>query len=150
MRIKLLLWLLFFIVYPAIGGCNHIDSIQYDCQEIDSTTLTLKQFYISYISEQLKDKPDKQKIAYLKEKYVTKNFLSKLSKLELDYDPFVYAQDYDENWLKCIRIEKDTLSVDTYNVYLIDNFNNETYCMKLYMIKEDGEYKIDNILFCDK
>lgn len=131
-------------------SCTNADSerenrAQHRYQDQDSVILMLKQFYTSYISEHLKDDVDDQKVNSLKKKYVTEKFLYTLKEAGLDYDPFVNAQDYDENWLKSLRVEEDASSANLYRVFLLNGFTGETYCITLQIVKEKGEYKISNI-----
>ncbi len=48
------------------------------------------------------------------------------AEMELDYDPFLEAQDCDESVLENLRIEKDSVRTDVYRILLWDNFNGNT------------------------
>ncbi|WP_395077651.1 DUF3828 domain-containing protein [Flavobacterium sp.] len=109
----------------------------------DTIVKNLKVFYVSYISENAKDLVDKNTLKELKNKYITKSLLDKLQNLELDYDPFVNAQDYNTEWLKNIEITKDKLKDNTYIIFINDNGTKTT--ISLVIKKELNEYKIDDI-----
>lgn len=109
----------------------------------EAISKNLKAFYVSYISENAKDVVDKNSLKELKNKYVTKSLLDKLQILELDYDPFVNAQDYNAEWLKNIEISKDKLNDNIYIVYINDNGTKTS--ISLVIKKEVDQYKIDDI-----
>lgn len=66
--------------------------------------------------------------------------------MELDYDPFLEAQDCDKNVLEKLRIEKDSVQDNVYRVYLWDNFNRKYKVVRLLLKQEEQGYKIDDIL----
>ncbi|MEO8234264.1 MAG: DUF3828 domain-containing protein [Flavobacterium sp.] len=109
----------------------------------DSVAKDLKSFYTSYISENAKNVVDRSFLKELKNKYVTQSFLNKLQKLELDYDPFVNAQDYNSEWIKNLGIIKDNSKENTYNVIITDNGVRTN--ILLVLKKEQNQYKIDDI-----
>lgn len=110
----------------------------------DTITKTLLLFYTSYITESLV--MNDQKISELKKVYITSKFLEKLQKLELDYDPFVDAQDFDESWLESLKVVRSKEINGVYEVYRFDHYNQKYVCIKLRVIKEDCQYKINSIL----
>lgn len=109
----------------------------------DSIIKNLKDFYMSYITENSKDIVDKNVLKELKNKYITKNLLNKLQKLALDYDPFVNAQDYNAQWLKKIEITKSQLHKNNYSIIIDDN--GKKINVSLVIVKELNQYKIDDI-----
>lgn len=115
--------------------------------EIDEQVMKLiKDFYKSYILENSKMPPDNKKIELLKRKYCSKNFLNKLSHQELDYDPFLKAQDSDTAWLKTLSVNKSPQMETVYVVSYRDSFTKEKIIVKLNIVREKGEYKIDAAL----
>lgn len=108
----------------------------------------LKAFYTEYITESSKEPADAKKIDAIKKKYCTAKFLkeldAKMAAGELDYDPFVSAQDFDINWLKSLKIEPSV----TFNVFRVSydmNFEDEPALIRPIVGWEKGKFKIDGI-----
>lgn len=141
----LILGLICKIVYFSYSINNFaVDTIQPNIVQQDTIVTTLLLFYTSYITENIE--MNDQKVSELKKKYITSQFLDKLQKLNLDYDPFVNAQDYDEDWLKTLKVIRNKEINGVYEVYRFDNYNKRYVCIKLRIIKENGQYKIDSIV----
>lgn len=141
----LILGLICKIVYSSYSINNFaVDTIQPNIVQQDTIVTTLLLFYTSYITENIE--MNDQKVSELKKKYITSQFLDKLQKLNLDYDPFVNAQDYDEDWLKTLKVIRNKEINGVYEVYRFDNYNKRYVCIKLRIIKENGQYKIDSIV----
>lgn len=109
----------------------------------------LKSFYTSYIIEDSKMPTNYEKLDSIKSKYCTANLLNKIEnqfkKQELDYDPFLNAQDCDIEWLKTLTIRKDTKKSNLYYVSYADNYNNTKITIRLIVVKEKECYKIDSV-----
>ena len=105
----------------------------------------LKSFYSSYITENAKMPLNIAKIKSIEEKYCTINLLSKLENQELDYDPFLKAQDSNIDWLKTLTIKRDSTKQDLYNVSYIEIYSNTKVTIKLIVIKQEEFYKIDSV-----
>lgn len=106
----------------------------------------LKEFYTAYITENAKMPADFTKINLIKKKYCTANLLSKIEKEELDYDPFLNAQDSNTEWLKTLTIKKDTKENNLFQVSYKDTYSGTQVIIKLIVIKEMESYKINAIL----
>ena len=105
---------------------------------------TLKSFYKVYIAENDKMPIDEKKLNSIKRKYCTLKFIKKMKASDLDYDPFVKAQDYDKNWLKTMKINKDSKK-NIYVVCFMDTYVKTNICVKLLVLKVNKEFKIDNV-----
>lgn len=119
-------------------------------EQQDPAFSAVQQFYEKYITEISKDATDNKKIEAIRKQYVNQRFLDKLQNMyqdmELDYDPFLAAQDCDKSVLDSLRIEQDTVRTGIYNVYLWNNFNKK-YDKVTLLMKQDGQaYKIDDVL----
>lgn len=90
--------------------------------------------------------PDFEKINSIKKKYCTANLLRKIEKDELDYDPFLNAQDSNIEWIKTLSVKKDTKENNLYYVSYKDTYNGTQIVIKLIVLKEKESYKIDAIL----
>lgn len=104
-----------FTIGLLLIGCN-TDKAR-EKKEIDM----LQSFYQEYIIEQSKVSTyNPQKIDSIKTFYCSAGLLEKLSQLELDYDPFLSAQDCDEVFLKRMTIKAETGNPGVYEV-MFDN-----------------------------
>jgi len=118
-------------------------------QENDSLIInTIKEFYISYILENSKNQFNSNTIYELKHKYVSKDLLQNISKQmkngNLDWDPFVNAQDFFDGWIKTLQVKKDE---SVKNKYIVSYYNGkENEKIYLRIIKENNQYKIDSII----
>jgi len=103
----------------------------------------IKSFYTGYITENVKMPPNGSKIFSLKKQYCTTYLLDKINNQELDYDPFLKAQDANLEWLKTLIVKKDSSKKDFYAVSYTDN--NKQIIIKLNVIKQNDSFKIDSI-----
>lgn len=103
----------------------------------------LKSFYTSYIAENVKMPPNGPKIISIKEKYCTTSLLDKINSQELDYDPFLKAQDCNAEWLNTLTIKADSTKKGLYNVSYIDN--NTQVTVKLVVVRDKESYKISSV-----
>ncbi|WP_181044025.1 DUF3828 domain-containing protein [Apibacter adventoris] len=112
----------------------------------DSAIVFLTNFYSNYIKEGIRNSPNEKALNSLKEKYLSKKFLSRLSNKELDYDPVINAQDFIEQWLETINIEP-LVKGQFYKVCLPYNDfeGNHNLCMKVKLEKTKEGYLIDDI-----
>lgn len=104
----------------------------------------LKEFYTIYITENSKMPPDFNKIDLLKREYCTKNFILKMEAEEYDYDPFLDAQDCELAWLKMLQITVNPENKNVFDVFFGDIGSKNK--IKLFMIKEKEQYKINDII----
>lgn len=106
----------------------------------------LKNFYNEYIFECDKMPMNEKKINSIKKKYCTPKLLQKIDLLELDYDPFVDAQDFESTLLKTIKFTKVSKSNNIYKACYVWDFNKKTICVKLSIKKVNNIFKIDDII----
>lgn len=115
----------------------------------DKAAVVLKQFYTAYITVIAGD-INTAKEEKIRKQYATAKLLKKIKyqteKEELDYDPFLNAQDASTRTLPYLKIVKDPQKPDTYNVSYGDSFTKNVINIKVHVIKEGENYKIDNIL----
>lgn len=105
----------------------------------------IKSFYTAYITETSKMPPDFNKIEVIKKEYCTLSLLNKIEMQELDYDPFLKAQDCDAETLKTLSIKKDIKQKNLFYVSYNDNYTKTEITIKLIIKKENDSYKIDTI-----
>jgi hypothetical protein len=105
----------------------------------------LEFFYVNYITENTKMPPNITKIDSLKERCCTTRLLNKLKEDELDYDPFLKAQDSNTEWLKTLSIKKDLKESNHYQILYLDTYNNSQIKITVIVVKEKESYKIDSI-----
>jgi hypothetical protein len=145
-------------VYLSLIFCLVISQISFGCQaaakqpEFSERKIisTLKEFYTEYISELGKRESDYAKVLEISQKHCTKRLCDELGKyseiMVIDYDPFLNAQDFTDNFLKTLEIKKDSIRNDIYHISYFWNGYNEGYrYIELYIVKEGNSYKIDNV-----
>lgn len=105
----------------------------------DKNIEILQVFYKQYIIEQSKMLDNKrEKIDSLKSIYCSNELLTTLSKLELDYDPYLDAQDCDESDLKRMSIEIENADSAIYRVMFA--IINPAYTRRIIRLKmADGK-----------
>jgi hypothetical protein len=123
-------------------GCGQVKT-----QSSDEVKM-LKDFYTSYITEcsQYPAATAIEAANAIKQKYCTIRFLKNMEKQDLDYDPFLNAQDCDREWIKSLSISKDTETENMYNISYKDISNDDQITVKLIVVKEADGFKIDEIL----
>lgn len=113
----------------------------------DIPSYVLRRFYAEYVAEWLCGSASDTKS--VQERYITRRLRNKLKNLynrhELDYDPFLEAQDCDRHTLDSLRIESDADRPEIRRVYLWDSYNKRYKEIVLRMKLEGNEWKIDDI-----
>lgn len=110
--------------------------------QTDSAKLMLSNFYKAYIPTfEMDGIAASEKI---QKQYSTAKLIASLPRIqeEMDCDPYVNAQDADQDWLITIRIEKDAKTPNLYNVSFFDNFEKKRRFVRLFVTKEGNKYKI--------
>ncbi len=160
MRLKLkhILLLTCILIIQSCQSNKSKDSTTVDINEEsktgitnDSTIETLKTFYTDYATEFCKeDDVDEDKLASLREKYLSKNLIAKLDSISIndfiDADPILCAQDFAEEWISTFQFKPDNNMKDVYDFcYCYNTSEGSKSYIKLYLIKEDGIFKINKI-----
>lgn len=146
-----------FVFWGFLSNCSY----GYKTNENEKQKLEmLKEFYTIYI-KQVADGPagesGEQAINAIRKKYCSSRLLKELKKKfengQLDYDPFLKAQDSDTSLLKTLSITKDEHKENVYEVsYSYDRLSGnrsemikETVIIHLTLIKANNQYKIDSV-----
>lgn len=115
----------------------------------------LKQFYHEYANADSRmAKADDvasqiEELRAVKEKYCSAKLINWLDKEEIDVDPFLKSQDFNIEWLKTLKVEKEAnyrnQFIVTYSFF--DHFRKQTVQRKisLVVVRLNGEYKIDDV-----
>lgn len=113
--------------------------------QTDSAKLMLTKFYKAYIPA-FASSDEVNQTQKLQKQYTTAKLNAWINKqteaVELDYDPFLNAQDCDIYWLKTLKIEKDAKTPNLYIVSYVDKYNPKRNYVKLFVTKERNQYKI--------
>lgn len=129
------------------GSIDSNDTISSSQQAQLSGMEMLREFYTLYITENDKKKRDDLRIATIKEKYVTPKLIAKIDSAmlyyNLDYDPFVNAQDYDTAWIKTLEIAPVPERTNTFDICYTYNKNSKS-CTTVVLVESEGKYMIDN------
>jgi hypothetical protein len=110
----------------------------------DEILKTLHKFYSAYITATCSSTPDQKKVKSIYNKYCTQKLLKDIQ--GLDYDPFINAQDCAMNLLKNLKIYKAKNTSDLFIVTYPDDYDKSNVIIKLKVIKQEGVYKINEIL----
>lgn len=105
---------------------------------------TIRTFYTGYITENVKMPINGSKILALKKQYCTAMLLDSINNQEIDYDPFLNAQDANLEWLQSLTVQNDTSKNGLYIVSYTDN--GKWIVVKLKIIKQNDSFKINSIL----
>jgi len=103
----------------------------------------IKSFYKEYINEVSKLHMDLKKIDSLKSDICSEDLYSNIK--QLDYDPFLSAQDISNSLLKSLVVKQD--SINPYKVYVsyYDDYLRKRKKILLKIVIDDNEIKIDSI-----
>lgn len=123
---------------------------EYSEKEIKSM---IREFYSVYVTEFLSKNnlnEQKKKLDSITQIYSTKSLLDSINyefkNNELDYDPFLNAQDANLQMLKTLIIQKSKQKENLYRVmYLTNEYDSSFTNITLTISKENGRYKISSI-----
>ena len=106
----------------------------------------VENFYEEYISELSEMPMDLDRIDSLEKKFLTVELYKKLKEQDLDYDPFLNAQDFDDDILEKLASNEHTEKKDVVKVSYIDDYTSSTVSIFLKVIELENGYKISSIL----
>ena len=154
MNTKKLFITILFIGIQIANGQNQPDTVDYTQEHIEF----LKEFYMEYVSfdeNQISGKEAYQNYLSVLEKYCTPSLNEKILQanktLELDYNPFIYSQDYSSALiLQTLQVEKYGKQKNLYEVsfcsykYFKQN-NCATTKIKFKVINTENGCKINAV-----
>lgn len=111
----------------------------------DTAIKTIRSFYTEYITADNGMPVNETQLNSIKRKYCTPRLIHALQQDEMDYDPFLNAQDCDLSWISTLSVKRDTEEHDLYYVQYKDTASKETIHLKLKLKYGNGEYKIDKV-----
>ncbi len=108
----------------------------------DSTGLIfIRMFYEEYLLG-LED----DSAASVKRIYCTSGLIEKLANKKLDYDPFLNAQDFDDNLLKTLDVKKSNDPQGYYIVSYLDGYSKKKVYIVMKLTGHEREYKISDVI----
>ena len=146
MNTKHLFITLLLVAFQATNGQDKVECIDKSQEHLEF----LEEFYIEYINtgdrERFHERPK------ILEKYCTKGLLRKISEMhqsfQLDYSPFIFAQDISPIVLDYLRVEKYGAQKNIYEVsfhYLNEGENDRTR-IRLEVINTTEGCKVSDII----
>jgi hypothetical protein len=126
-----------------ISACNVNNSANEETKFIEG-------FYKSYITELSKEDTKSSREDTVLNKYCTTRLITFLEKQyeegELDWNPFLNAQDFDLGTINTIKINKEKSKYNLYSVSYVWPGTGETVDkIKLILVSEGNSYKIDYV-----
>ncbi len=103
----------------------------------------LESFYHDYILL-VANSINKDEVLSFRKKHCSTSFLIKIRNKNLDYDPFIKAQDANEEWLSSLKVSKTEKNL--YQVQYLDGYSNELVIIILKVKFSGGNYRIVDIL----
>lgn len=125
-------------------SCNPAPSKQTQVTAEDEEAMTmLKEFYTQYLKLWNATDMDIAKEEEIRKKFCSADYLKGLQNRieEPDADPLVCAQDTQEHWVDNISISPNG-KANSYKVCFPDSYSQNTHCITVSVIKEDGSWKI--------
>jgi hypothetical protein len=101
-------------------------------------------FYKAYIAEL--SEMDLDRIDSLKRKFLTVELRKKLKEQDLHYDPFLNAQDFDDDILEKLAYNEHPEKKDVVKVSYIDDYTSSTVTILLEVVEIANGYRISSVL----
>ena len=136
---------IFFIFFVLFINMNCSQEVPKNSKEESEISNMLKSFYTAYITENAQDREDFKRIEILKTKYCTKSLLNSIRTKDFDADPFINGQDYNEEWVKTLTVNKVVSKNNQFEVCFIVTYDNSLHCVKVTVKKEGEMWKIDGL-----
>ena len=146
MNTKKLFISILFIGIQIANGQNQSDTIDHTQEHIQF----INTFYIEYISRP--DVPDQKKRMEILRKYCASNLIDKITLMwknrELDYDPFIFAQDIWTGVLKYLKVEKYGTQKNVYEVsyHYLNQDDNDRVRIRLEVTNTPDGFKVSHII----
>jgi hypothetical protein len=112
----------------------------------------VKNFYSGYLkafNSSLDTHIMVKELDFLKKKYCTKDLIVKIDKQlkndEIDYDPFIKAQDANIGDEKTLTIKKDEKKTNVFIVSYVSAYDHFKKVINTHVVKKIDGYKIDSI-----
>lgn len=142
-RFLLLLFVLLFAIQSCGQNSNTVQITFSKNNEEDSGTKFLKSFYEEYISACCELPQDENILENIKKKYLSNNLYNQLNIAELDYDPFLDAQDCDIEWIKTLEVKPIQDKDNVYQIFYNDGYSRKGTTLSLTF--ENGIFVINSI-----
>lgn len=111
----------------------------------DRARTTIERFYTEYLNALVRN--DDVAVGRVEDKYLSRSLARRIRRMygtmELDYNPFMQAQDFDSHSLDGMRIENTGASENIYRVYLWDSYNKQYKQVDLMMKRTRDGYVVD-------
>ncbi len=111
----------------------------------DRARTTIERFYTEYLDALVCN--DDVAVGRVEDKYLSRSLARRIRRMygtmELDYNPFMQAQDFDSHSLDGMRIENTGASENIYRVYLWDSYNKQYKQVDLMMKRTRDGYVVD-------
>ncbi len=106
----------------------------------------IKAFYTQYITQCADNHNSINEMTETKQRYCTKALIESINKLELDYDPFVKAQDCNIECLKTLKIETLSAKKNEFTVSYTDSYSKENIKIILCLMETKKGLRINKLL----
>jgi hypothetical protein len=107
----------------------------------------IKEFYAAYLAANLKMPIDYKQVDAIVDASCTPSLITYMDTAEMDFDPFLNAQDVFDAWQSHIQVKAHDSMPMCYWVQLDDPQNSNASAIILVQLKQQGnEWKIDKLL----
>lgn len=147
MKTKRIFIVLLLVVFQTTNGQEKIKATDRNKEYIEF----LKEFYTEYlIKTNLDNQKNKiyQNFITILNKYCTSSLVEKILNAEIDYDPFIYAQDFHISILNYLKVEKygDNLGYYEVSFRYTNEDDSQRTRIRLEVINTTEGCKISNII----
>lgn len=106
----------------------------------------VENFYKEYITGLSEMPMNFDRVDSIKRSFLTEELYEKLEEQQLDFDPFLNAQDFDDNILEKIAYNEHPEKIDVVKVSYIDGYTSSTISIFLEVVELANGYRISSIL----
>ena len=130
------------LILIILASCN---SVNKNSSESSDKVKFIENFYTEYLLALNQVPMNFDSIQNIKLKYCSKDLLEKFETNEMYHDPFINAQDFEDDIRDKLNIEIDSTDEKTIIVRYTDNYSNTDLIIELKLIEFGNTFKINGV-----